>query len=140
MTRYMRASHRGPTTQKEPTPPVWRGIGCLLFFIVPALAWILAYFTVEWARTSRWQLPFQLMGYAVMPDFLWNVPFLPPVLLFIQRQPHLYMTLLVTVLYVVALSALMSAAYSFFYRVVGPPRLGPYDAPQPQIKVGRYKR
>ena len=111
MTRYMRASHRGPTTLKPPTPPVWRGIGCLLIIIVPVLAWILAYQAVEWAITSAWQLPYQLMGYAATPAILWKVPYLPVVLAFIERQPHLYMTLLVTFLFVVALSALLSAAY-----------------------------
>ncbi len=140
MTRYMRASHRGPTTQKPPTPPVWRGIGCLLMIIVPVLSWVLAFQAVEWASSSKWQLPYQLMGHAVTPAILWKVPYLPAALAFIERQPHLYMTLLVTFLFVVALSALLSALYSFLYRLVGPPRLGPFDVPQPEIKVGRYKR
>jgi hypothetical protein len=140
MTRYMRASHRGPTTTREPTPPIWRGIGCLLILTVPVVSWVLAYQTVEWARTSGWQLPWQLMGYPVTPALLWKVAGLPPVLFFIERQPHLYMTLLVTVLYVVALSALVSAAYSFVYKLVGPSQLGPLDAPSPDIKIGRYKR
>src|SRR5574340_720338 len=140
MTRYMRSSRHGASTPKPPTPPVWRGIGCMLALIVPTIAWILAYASVEWALTSPWQLPHQLMGYAVMPPLLWQVAYLPPVLAFIERQPHLYMTLLVTLLYIVALSALLSALYSIVYRVIGPPRLGPYDVPQPEVKVGRYKR
>ena len=40
MTRYMRSSRRGPSAQQLPTPPIWRGIGCLLMVIVPVMAWI----------------------------------------------------------------------------------------------------
>jgi hypothetical protein len=104
------------------------------------MAWILAYATVEGARTSGLPLPYQLMGYAVTPALLWKVPYLPPVLFFLERQPHLYMTVVVAVLFVVVLSALLSAIYSAVYRMVGPSRLGPYDVPQPKIKVGRYRR
>ena len=140
MTRYMRSRGKDTRTPQRPTPPIWRGIGCFMMLILPAMAWILAFATVEWARTSPWQLPYQLMGYAVMPAILWKVPYLPPVLAFLERQPHLFMTILVTLLFLVALSALLSAVYSFAYRIIGPSRLGPYDVPQPQIKVGRYKR
>jgi len=86
------------------------------------------------------QLPYQLMGYALMPSLLWSVPGLAPALHFIETQAHLYMTLLVAALYVIALSALLSVVYAVYHRFVAPPQLGPYDAPQPQIKVGRYKR
>jgi hypothetical protein len=112
----------------------------LLFLVVPAMAWILADATVEGARTSAWQLPYQLMGYPVMPPLLWKVPYFPPVLFFIERQPHLYMTFVVAVLFIVVLSALLSAIYSAVYRMVGPSRLGPYDVPQPKVKIGRYRR
>ena len=138
MSRYMRASQR--SRDKEPTPPIWRGIGCLLALIVPLMSWILAYWTVEWARTSGWPLPYQMMGYVTTPPAMWSVPGLPPILAFIERQPHIYMTLLVTIAYVLALSGLMSVVYSFVYKIIGPPHLGPYDGPQPEIKVGRYKR
>jgi hypothetical protein len=136
----MRASQRGPTKPKEAAPPVWRGIGCLLILIVPVLAWILASLTVQLAMEARVQLPYQLMGYAVMPALLWQVPALIPALHFIETQPHLYMTLLVAILFVIALSALLSVTYAIAYRFVGPSRLGPYDEPQPRMKVGRYKR
>jgi hypothetical protein len=140
MTRYLRSSQRGATKPKAPTPPIWRGIGCLLFLIVPAIAWILAYQTVEWALTNGWPLPYQLIGYPTMPPLLWQLQVLVPVLYFIETQPHFYMTILVAILYIVVLSALISAIYAFIYKFVAPPQLGPYDVPQPQIKVGRYKR
>jgi hypothetical protein len=108
--------------------------------IVPVVSWILAYQIVEWGRTSAWQMPYQLMGYPMMPAWLWKVPYLPTVLFFLERQPHFYMTLLVALLFIVALSALLSAVYSVVYKLVGPPRLGPYDVSQPDMKVGRYRR
>jgi hypothetical protein len=81
-----------------------------------------------------------MMGYAPMPGFLWGIRYLGPALLFVERQPHLYMTLILAVAYLVVMSALLSVVYSFVYRFIGPPVLGPYDVEQPQVRIGRYKR
>jgi len=140
MSRYYSARRRGPTKPKEQTPAIWRGIGCLLVLIVPGISWVFAAGTVGLALRDGWPLPYQLLGYPVMPAELWKIPGFPPILFFLERQPNLYMTVVFTVAYTVVISALLSAGYSFVYRIVGPPRLGPYDVPQPQIKVGRYKR
>ena len=75
-----------------------------------------------------------------MPAGLWAVPGFIPLLFFIERQRHLYMLLVLAVAYIVVISAVLSLVYSLVYRFVGPSRYGPLDLPQPQIKVGRYKR
>jgi len=75
-----------------------------------------------------------------VPEELWSIPAIWPALSFVERQQHLYMTLVFTVVYIIVISAILSFGYSFIYRIVGPPRYGPYDLPQPQVKVGRYKR
>jgi hypothetical protein len=50
------------------------------------------------------------------------------------------MTIVFAILYTIGISGLLSVVYSVLYRFVGPPRYGPLDVPQPQVKVGRYKR
>ncbi len=75
-----------------------------------------------------------------MPDLLWKVVGLTPLLAFIQSQNNLYAILTVTLLYVVVFSTLVSVVYAFVYRYVGPSRYGPQDAPPPNMKVKRYKR
>ena len=139
MTRYSVSSRR-PSRRAEPIHAIWRGIGCLLILIVPVIAWLLAVATVKLALQNGWSLPYQLLGYPVIPDTLWKIAGAPPILAFIQRQENLYLILALTVVFIIMISGVLSLAYSFIYRLAGPPRYGPLDVPQPQIKVGRYKR
>jgi hypothetical protein len=44
------------------------------------------------------------------------------------------------VLYIVIFGGIISVIWALIYRVVGPPRYGPLDAPTPDIKVKTYKR
>jgi hypothetical protein len=140
MTRYSVTGRRGPTKKVDRTPPVWRGIGCLLALVVPVMSWALATVTLKLGLQRGWPFPYQLLGYPVMPSGLWSVPGLPPVLAFLIRQPNLYMLILLTVGYIILISAVLSFGYAFIYKYIGPPRYGPLDLPEPQVKVGRYKR
>ncbi len=140
MTKYTVASQRRAVRQQNTTPAVWRGIGCILILFVPFISFILAAATVQLGVDQQWPLPYQLMGYPVMPALLWKVPGFVPVLAFIQAQRNLYAVLTVTIVYIVALGALISLMYSLVYRLVGPSRYGPLDVPPPNIKVKRYKR
>jgi hypothetical protein len=140
MTRYSAASRRASTKRTVQTPAIWRGIGCILLLIVPVMAWVLAVATIQVALRNGWPLPSQLLGYPELPEWLWDIPALWTPLGLLSRQPHLYMTIVLAVLYTIAISGLLSVVYSVVYRIVGPPRYGPLDLPQPQVKVGRYKR
>lgn len=140
MTRYSAGRGRPSTKRTDQTPAIWRGIGCILLLIVPVMAWALALGTIRIALENGWPLPYQLLGYAELPEWLWDIPALWPVLGLLSRQPHLYMTVLLAILYTIAISGLLSVIYSVVYRIIGPPRYGPLDLPQPQVKVGRYKR
>ena len=132
--------YHAPPPNKE-LHPIWRGIGCLLILVVPVVAYLLADLTIRGAIAQGWPMPYQLMGYPVMPVFLWNVtPGLAPILTFIQGQNNLYAVLSLTIVYIVLLSSLISIVYSIIYRLVGPPRYGPTDVPPPPIYVKPYKR
>jgi len=140
MTRYSVNRRGGPATKKEPIHVVWRGIGCLLMLIVPLMAWVLGQVTLGIGLRAGWPLPYQLLGYPQLPDALWGIPALWQILGFLARQQHLYMALVFTFLYILGISGLLSFGYALLYRQIGPPRYGPLDLPQPQVKVGRYKR
>jgi len=141
MTKYTAANQRRrQTTHEEELHAIWRGIGCLLIVIVPTMSFLLAAATIQLAVAQNWPMPYQLMGYPVMPDLLWKAAGLTPLLGFIQSQNNLYAVLMVTLVYTVAFSTLVSVIYAFVYRYVGPSRYGPQDAPPPKIKVKRYKR
>jgi hypothetical protein len=104
------------------------------------MSWALATVTLQFGLQRGWPFPYQLLGYPVMPKGLWSVPGLPVVLAFLIRQPNLYMLIVLTVGYIIMISAVLSFGYAFVYKLIGPPRYGPLDLPEPQVKVGRYKR
>ena len=84
-------------------------------------------------------MPYQLMGFPVLPAVLARSG-LAPVVGFIESRQNLYAILLITVVAIVALGTLLSFLYSLVYKFVGPPRYGPLDAPPPKVGIKRYKR
>jgi hypothetical protein len=140
MTRYTVARERRTTEQLKQTHVIWRGIGCILMLIVPIMAWALASISVRIGVNRGWPLPYQLLGVPVMPRALWQVPALWPVLGAIEGTPNLYAILAFTIIYIIAGAAILSFLYALVYRIIGPPRYGPLDAPPPKVAVGRYKR
>jgi hypothetical protein len=129
MAKYRSYEKSPPSRSKEPHP-VWRGIGCLIMLIVPALS----------LGLSGIQLPDGLLGRPVMPDLLFKVPGLVGILYWIQSLDNLYAILVGTFTITVLLAGLIALIYAFTYRIVGPPRYSGIDAPPPNIKVRKYKR
>ena len=142
MTKWNVADSRSRTMgpAQAQTHVIWRGIGCLLMLIVPVISFILATFSISAAVALGWPLPYQLLGTPVMPASLWSYQPINPILGFIESQTNLYAILLVTVLYIVFLSAVLTFVYAVMYRIVGPSRYGPLDAPPPKISARSYRR
>jgi hypothetical protein len=140
MTRYTVSVRRKTPARSQELPAIWRGIGCVLMLVVPLTSWILAAASIQLALDRGWPIPFQLLGYPVVPKALWNVRAFAPILAPIQSQQNLYAIVAVFLLYLILAGALISLLYAIAYRVVGPPTYGPIDAPPPPIKVRRYKR
>lgn len=142
MTKWSAADRRSRIADQElkQTHVIWRGIGCLLMLIIPIISYILAMFTVSAGLDAGWPMPYQLLGNPVMPAALWNLGILDPLLGLIQSQANLYAILAVAVLYIVFFSALIAFLYAVLYRLVGPSRYGPLDAPPPRVRAQRYRR
>ncbi len=140
MTKYTVASRRRPMNEKEQVAPIWRGIGCIMFIVVPLLSLGAAYAVVQIAVAANWPMPYQIMGYPVLPALLSKSDALVPIVLWIEGIQNLYAILILTVLFIVAIGALVSWLYSVVYKIVGPPRYGPLDAPPTKGRIKRYTR
>jgi hypothetical protein len=117
MGKYTIYSRR-PPPKKRPwrVHPIWRGIGCLMLIIIPVLSYAGAVLLLQ-ANMQRGWVP-------VPAEFMRNVH-LP----WIGVINHMTATLIVTILLIfVGFGALM-VLYALMYRLVGPSRLGPLDAP-----------
>ena len=140
MTKYSSLNQRSAPPKPKQTHPIWRGIGCLMILIVPAISFGLAEITTTIAYQQGWPLPSQLTGYPVMPSLLWNLQGLTPILAAIQGVNNLYLLLALTLVFIVVLGAIISFAYAIIYNFAGPPRHGPMDAPPPKVKLKKYNR
>lgn len=139
MAKYHSYEKRNPARSKDPHP-VWRGIGCLIMLIVPALSLGISAILVQMAPSLGIQLPDGLLGRPIMPELLFRVPGLVGILNWIQSLNNLYAILVGTFTSMILLAGLLALVYAFVYRVVGPPRYTGIDAPPPNIKVRKYKR
>ena len=139
MGKHTTFERKMPRRSNEPHP-IWRGIGCIIWAILPVLSYGLSALTIGYAIKKGIQFPQELTGYPVMPGILFRVPGLVVVLNWIQSQYNLYLILLVAFFFVVMLAGSIAIFYAFLYRASAPPRYSGVDAPPVNIKVKKYRR
>lgn len=101
--------------------PVWRGIGCIMMVLLPAMSYAGA---VELVKANYYQ------GWVRMPVDLAGPP----------QYPYLYAYLLVgTVLLLVSFATLI-IIYSMIYGATAGPRHGRLDAPPERLKKKKKYR
>ena len=114
--------------------PAWRGIGCILFLIIPVMAWVGAGMVLQ----SYHNLP--LVGEM---NQLVAVPYtrIPQIDQIIFPINHYFATidfrsgqLFLTILLLFIGYGLMALLYAILYKVAGPPRYGPFDIPPDAMK------
>ena len=96
--------------------PIWRGIGCLLMLLLPVVAYAGAVILVNMNAEKGW-LP--------APRELTQTVTLP----LVGPVDNFYSVLIMTFLLAIIGFGLVTIIYSIIYSAVGPPRLGPLDAP-----------
>ena len=141
MGRYSARENRKPVSESNQGPhPVWRGIGCLMILIIPILSIALAIATFNYGLDQKWLIPHQLLGTPRLPDIFYSLAILRQLSFPVRSTENFYGYALVSILYLITLGGFISVAYAFIYRLMGPPRYGPFDAPPPKIKTKPYKR
>jgi len=132
MGRYGKYKSR-PEIEERPWQihPIWRGIGCIMIILIPVMAYAGAYMLVEENAKSGW-----------IPESFWAPSLMNPVTIPTTSItiPHLFGTLTLTVLLALVGYGVMMVFYALVYSALGPPRLGPLDAPpeRPRMKK-KYK-
>ena len=111
---------RKPKKKKAPHP-IWMGIGFLLLIIIPGISWVGSLLLIDENLKKGW--------FRITPDMI--AP---------GADPLLYVKLFSTIFLTLVLFAVMYIIYFAIYRIIGPKRYGPLDAPMSNYKVKRYKR
>lgn len=105
--------------------PIWRGIGCILFFAILTISYMAADFLVQ--RNFR-------QGWVVLPPYLILPLSFPSIIIpYIVTTPaitipYFFINLTVTVVLAGLLFTIISIFYSIVYRAAGGGRPGPMDA------------
>jgi len=120
--------------------PVMRGIGCMLFAIVPLLSYGIAVLLVQYGARSGWPIPPDWLGTPSIHPLLLRLQGLLPVYDFIYRQTNLTANIIFAIAVAVVIFGVISILYGFIFKLVGPPQYGPTDEPPIRKKVKQYKR
>jgi len=120
--------------------PVMRGIGCLLFVIVPIISYGIAVLLVNYGIRSGWPIPPDWLGTPEIHPMLWRLGGLQVALNYLQAQPNLIANLIFALAMTVLIFGILAIIYGFIFKLFGPPEYGPTDVPPVRIKVKRYKR
>jgi hypothetical protein len=117
-----------------------RGIGCILFAVVPILSYVSAVLLVNYGIGRGWPIPPAWLGTPSIAPLLYRLQGLTPVLNFIARQNNLTANIIFAIAIAVVIFGILSILYGFMFRMLGPSQYGPTDEPPIRTKVKRYKR
>jgi len=119
--------------------PIWRGIGCFMMILIPLMAIVGAMVMIDEGTKAGWPIPQELLGYPQMPSMAYQIPVIDKIALTISSVNNLYGIIAFSMVFMVLGFAVISMVYSFAFKVMGPPRYTPLDAPEvPRGK--RYRR
>lgn len=127
------------TDNRAKQSPIWRGIGCLMIIIIPVISYIAAVLTMPFLL-QRGLVPRELLFTPELPPWIWYVPVVARALQFLFVRYAIAATLLLTIFFIMIIGTVFSIFYALMYRVAGPPKYGPLDAPPPKKKIKKYTR
>ena len=119
--------------------PIWRGIGCFIIIIVPVLSYAAASLMLPYLL-SRGLVPSDLLFTPQTPDWLWLLPVVAQIYQFLFGRYAIVATLMLTFLFILIIGGGFSVLYAVMYRIFGPKRYGPLDAPPVKVKTKKYRR
>ena len=131
MAKYTKYSARVQVKEREyRIHPIWRGIGCFMFIIIPIMAYAGASILVEMNIQERW-VPLARELYATV-----TIPFIG------YSIEHLYANLIMTALLSLLGFGVMMVIYALLYRAMGVSTMGPLDVEpiRHSPKKSAYKR
>lgn len=140
MGKYTSSSRRPPAPKRDSVHPLVRGIGCLMFVLVPIVAYGVA--TVLAPMAPGWGLPIpvQWYGRANLQNPVATIPYLSEFVNLILQQNNLIVNLVFAAIITVLLYGVLSIAFGYAYSMATPSKYGPMDVPPPRVKTKKYRR
>ena len=140
MSKYRSSSRKQVKERTNQPHYLWRGIDCIMMLLIPLISIAAAYETINYALEVGYRVPYQLLGTPTYPDLFYKSSGMMIILSPITAIRHFYAYAVASIFYMVLLGGITSLGYSIVYRMVGPSRYGPLDAPPSNVKAKPYKR
>ncbi len=114
--------------------PAWRGIGCILFLLVPIMSWVGATMILQGYQNIA--VLYNMTRVVVIP--FTHIREIDKLILsanqYFQASGFMTGQLFLTVIFSFIGYGIMAFLYAILYRLAGPPRYGPFDVPPNYIK------
>lgn len=140
MGKYTSYKAREAPVKRGQIAPIMRGIGCILFAVIPPLAYGSSVLLVNYGVRRGWPIPPSWLGRPSIHPLLLKLQGLTDIYNFIYAQNNLTANIVFTIALCVVIFGVLSMLYGFLFKLAGPPQYGPTDEPPIRKKVKRYKR
>lgn len=140
MGKYRSSARVKSAPKSDGMHAIWRGIGCFMMIIIPAISIAAGNAIIKYGINHRWPIPYQLLGTPLFPGFFYKSTGLMTILSPVVGIENFYAIVLTSVIFMILLSGIISVIYGVIYNLTGPARYGPTDEPPPKIKTRKYIR
>jgi hypothetical protein len=128
-------------SQRKQPHEIWRGIGCVMMVVIPAVSIAAASATVKWILANGIKIiPIALLGNPRMPDIAYKLSGLRTILTPLTEIKNFYAIAVISIMYMIVISGVISVIYAATYNMVGPSRYGPTDVPPLKVKKVKKSR
>jgi hypothetical protein len=139
MAKY-RSYERQEVKRAYEIHPVWRGIGCIILILIPVMAYLASTVLIQRGIEDSWSMPSDLMGHPQLPAWLYRFAFTRQFAAPIASVDNLYALIVGTLLITILAFGILAVVYGWSYRVIGPRRYTPLDAPEVERQAKRRRR
>ncbi len=125
--------------KKQEIAPIWRGIGCILFVIVPALSYLFTTLAVP-PIVATGQVPPEIMAPIKFPPWTTKVFVISDITAYLGSIEGLWLKVIIFFVILLLLVAVASLIYTMVQSIAGPPRYTEMAAPEAERGAKRYTR
>jgi hypothetical protein len=135
-----RTFNKEKETKNQGLHPVWRGIGLVINLLSPIISAAAAVALVDFGKAQNWPFLASLSGTVTFPAVIYRIPWIGLVANYLSSIPYFGAMFMFFVMFLVLFSSVFALINAILYRMIGPPRYSPIDAPAPRVKTKRYTR
>jgi hypothetical protein len=141
MGKYSTSSRQAARPKRAGLPSPVRAIGCLLFVLIPIVAFEIAKYLASGPA----------QGWGFIPGDWFRAPELHPVLanlrgiriawaFLMNNIPFTIANIIFTLVMCIVIFGIMAIIYGYLHAMLAPSRYGPTDVPPPRVKTKKYTR